>query len=131
MSWDVKFTRGDGQPLGAVTEVEAVISTVFPNVKFYSEPGGEAKIAELERRGIELPVALRDVFKNKPTSVQGDLSHEDYILQFFLGTGGPLRLLHVSIKGDNDLAAAELNKMAASSGWTLSEYSPRDEKPDD
>lgn len=128
MSWDVKFTRSDGQPLGAVAEVQAVIANVFPDVKFYSEPGGEAKIAELESRGIELPAALRDVFKNKPTSVQGDVARKDYSLRFFFGQGGQLRLLHISIKGDNDSAEAELNEMGASSGWTLSEYSPRDER---
>ena len=129
MSWDVKLTRPDGQPLGGVESVQKAILAILPETRFYRDGGGQEKIAEVESRGIELPEALRNVFAKMPATIKGEYGREEdgLWLQFFLGTGGDLRFLHVAVKGDTNTAEALLNRLASAEGWALSAYGPRDE----
>jgi hypothetical protein len=130
MSLDVKLTRPDGKALGAIESVQQAIRAVLPDVRFYQDAGGQEKINQFEARGIELPEALRNVFAKMPAIFKGDYGREQdgLWLHFVLGAGGDLRLLHVSVKSDTDAAERLLNDLAASQGWTLSEYSPSDEE---
>ena len=129
MSWDVKFTRPDGKPLGSVEFVQKAVESVLPEVRFYRDGGGDEKIAQMEARGIELPEALRNVLAKLPATTKGEYGKEKdgMWLQFFLGDGGDLRFLHVTIKGDNEAAEVLLNRLASQEGWELSHYLPQDE----
>ena len=128
MSWDVKLTRPNGQPLGSVESVQKAILAILPETRFHRDGGGQEKIAEVESRGIELPEALRNVFAKMPATIKGEYGKEQdgLWLQFFLGGGGDLKLLHVAVKGGNEVAELLLNRLASRHGWELSNYGPAD-----
>lgn len=126
MSLDVKLTRNGGNTLGTVEEVQRAIASVIADVVFSPDPGGNEKVAEIESFGLELPPSLRDFFRAKPPTITGESKRRDYSLQFHLGDGRPLRYLHISVRGDNDAATSEMDRLAAAHGWVLSDYSPKD-----
>ena len=128
MGWDVKLTRSDGMPLGSVDSVKRAIADILPKTRFCIEPCGCDQIAEREASGSELPEALRAILAKMPALIRGDYGTErdNVFMQFNLGAGGNVTLLHVMIKGDNDAAEALLTRLATTSGWSLSNYSPRD-----
>jgi len=128
MGWDVKLTRADGMPLGSVDAVQKAIIAVLPETRFYVEPGGAEKIAAFKSRRVELPDAIESMFAKMSPTIKGDYGAESdgLLIQFHLGAGGDVNLLHVTVKGDNDAAEAFLTRMATASGWLLSNYSPGD-----
>lgn len=130
MSWDVKLTSADDSPLGSIETVKHAILAALPEVRFHIGPSGKAKIAEFEACGIALPEALRLVFEKQPTRVKGDYGSElqGLWMQFDLGPGNDVALVHVAVKGDNEAAESLLRKLAMAQGWSLSNYSPNDER---
>jgi hypothetical protein len=129
MSFDVKFMRQDGKPLGTVESIQKAVLAVLPAIVFNRVAGGEERIAQFADRGALLPEALRDVFAQMPATIEGNYGREKdgLWLQFFLGSGGELRLLHVAVKGDTNAAEPLLNQLASSQGWVLSAFAARDE----
>lgn len=130
MGWDVKLTKLDGTALGGVDSVKKAIVAVLPGTRFDKEPGGDERIAAYKAQGIELPEALRSALVGVPQTVRGEYQAESdgLLMQFNLGVGPNVKLLRVMVKGDNELAEALLTQLANRSGWSLSNYSPSDEK---
>lgn len=130
MSWDVKLTSADGSPLGSIETVKQAVLGILPDLQFRVDPGGKAKIAECEARGLPLPEALRLIFEKLPARVIGDYGseREGLWMQFDLGAGDNVTLIHITVKGDEETAEVLLNRLARAHQWSSSEYSPNDER---
>ncbi|HEX4797151.1 MAG TPA: hypothetical protein VH370_25385 [Humisphaera sp.] len=127
MSLHLKFTRADGNALGTFDDVRQAIVDLLPNVRIYQKPGGQQKIADLESRGLPLPQMVRKIFESMPSWTVAEYgSSKEPLLCFVLGSGGELRHLKVSVKGDLAAADAILQRLAQAQGWSISEFSPSD-----
>jgi hypothetical protein len=122
MPWTLIISRADGEPLGAIDRVRAVIAERLPGTRFWRNPSGAAKLAVMEKRGVAIPPELRQMFCNLPADERGRYDSGGISLEFFLGGDPTVKSLTIDVRGRGDPIPA-LCRLCEPDGWQVRELS--------
>jgi hypothetical protein len=116
MPWEVTIRRSEGEPLGDLPAVRAVIEAAVPGMQFYQEPSGAERIAAARARGIEFPDVIRQIFERLPAKTQAVLEGEGFSLVLYGFNAEPLTAIHAEVRGGGDPHPV-LTALCRSTGW--------------
>jgi hypothetical protein len=122
MPWTLIISRADGEPLGAVERVRAVIEQRLTGSRFSRNPSGAEKVVGMERRRVVMPPELRQILCNLSADERGVYDSGGISLEFFLGTDPTVKSLTIDVRGGGDPIPA-LRLLCEPDGWQIRELS--------
>jgi hypothetical protein len=97
-----------------------MIAERLPGTSFGTDPSGAERLAWLDRRGVDVPPELRNVFAKLPADERGMYEGEGVYLEFFLGTDPIVKTVSVDARGSGDPIPV-LRRLCAHDGWQIRE----------
>jgi hypothetical protein len=122
MPWTLIIARANGEPLGAVDHVRAVIEQRLPGTRFWRDPSGAERLAAMDRRGVAIPPELGQILGDLPADERGLYDSGGISLEFFLGTDPTVKSLTIDVRGGGNPIPA-LRLLCESDGWQVRELS--------
>lgn len=112
--------RPGGRLLGTMADVQANLSTVFPEITFERLESGHETIAYIEAQGLDVIDADRRAMERVPVRTGGSFYHGDYnSVHFDLGPAEEVRYVLVSQYGEADDWRPFWRRLETKTRWSV------------
>jgi hypothetical protein len=119
MSLDGTLKDRNGNPLGDLQNVSAILSAIFPGMTLERSLSGLEKLQLAEAQGIAFPKFLREQMASSPAKFEGDYKGSDFSIEFYAPPTEPISELNLVLRGTTASAEPQFARLQAQSGWVV------------